>query len=94
MATHELLPLYCLVLEIHDKGLVTTSPYLANSNVNTKSLAPTKIDEDNASWIVLAYSDGTKVRAKYISLKWHHFKLAQQVVDPRTLLKHKVIPII
>jgi hypothetical protein len=37
-------------------------------------LEATTIFEDNASCIVLAHSEGTKVRTKHISLKWHRFK--------------------
>lgn len=73
MVTRELLPLRNLVQEIHQNGLVQTSPEIANSTIWTKPLSPSNAFEDSASCIVLAYSDGTKVRTKHISLKWHHF---------------------
>jgi hypothetical protein len=74
MATRELLPLQRLVMEIHKNGLVSTT--LANDffTTCTSHLEPTMIYEDNASCIILASSDGTKVRTKHILLKWHHFK--------------------
>jgi hypothetical protein len=75
MATRELLPLRHLVLEIHKNSLINTplndKPF---SKTVTSHLEATQIFEDNASCIVLAYSDGTKMRTKHISLKWHHFK--------------------
>lgn len=75
MATRELLPLRRLVLELHKNSLINTP--LADhpfSHTITSHLEATQIFEDNASCIVLAYSDGTKMRTKHISLKWHHFK--------------------
>lgn len=74
MATRELPPLRLLVQEIHQNGLVQTTSAINNSNIRTKTLSPSNIYEDNASCIVLAYNDGTKVRTKHISLKWHHFR--------------------
>lgn len=44
------------------------------SITKTSTLEASSIYEDNTSCIVLAYQDGTKVRTKHISLKWHHFK--------------------
>jgi hypothetical protein len=74
MTTRELLPLRRIVQEIHKNGLVQ-SPLDNNfSNAKTSHLETTVIYEDNASCIVLAYNDGTKVHTKHISLKWHHFK--------------------
>jgi hypothetical protein len=43
------------------------------SKTMTNTLAATQIFKDNASCIVLAYSDGHKQCTKHISLKWHHF---------------------
>jgi hypothetical protein len=74
MATRELLPLRHLVLEIHKNSLVSTPIDPEFSVTRTSHLEATTIYEDNASCIVLAYNDGTKVRTKHISLKWHHFK--------------------
>ncbi len=54
-------------------SLITTSPCIAHSKINTKTLATANIYEDNALCIISAYSNGTKVRMKHIWLKWHHF---------------------
>ena len=74
MATRELLPLCCLLQEIHKHGLVDL-PLPENYNVTrTNTFEVSQIFEDNASCIILAHSEATKVRTKHIALKWHHFK--------------------
>jgi hypothetical protein len=74
MATRELLPLRRLVIELHKHYLFTTPLDNPFSTTRTSTLETTAIYEDNASCIVLAYQEGTKVCTKHISLKWHHFK--------------------
>lgn len=74
MATRELIPLRRLVTEIHQNGLISSPLQDTYSITRTSNLATTEIYEDNASCIVLAYSEGTKARTKHISLKWHHFR--------------------
>ncbi len=74
MATRELLPLRRLVQEIHNHSFNNTPLNNTFSKTMTNTLAATQVFEDNASCIVLAYSEGTKPRTKHISLKWHHFR--------------------
>lgn len=74
MATRELLPLRHLVQDIHQNGLVRFPLDDLYSTTWTSTLEATCIYEDNASCIVLANSDSTKVHTKRISLKSHHFK--------------------
>jgi hypothetical protein len=61
MATRELLPLRRLVMELHHNSLVSTPLHSEFSTTHTFHLEATTIYEDNASCIVLAYNDGTKV---------------------------------
>ncbi len=75
MVTNELLPLCWLVIELHKNSLIKTllhdSPF---SHTHTMHLEMAQIYENNASCLILAYSDGTKACTKHISLKWHHVK--------------------
>jgi hypothetical protein len=73
-ASRELLPLCCLVTEFHKHGLFSTPLSHPFSTTHTSTLEATTIYEDNASCVVLAHSEGTKVCTKHISLKWHRFK--------------------
>jgi hypothetical protein len=74
MASRELLPLRHLVKELQKQGLLSTPLDSPFSTTKTSTLKATTIYKDNASCIVLAHSEGTKVQTKHISLKWHHFK--------------------
>jgi hypothetical protein len=74
MASRELIPLRRLVIELHNQGLFSAPLDKPFSITRTSTLEATTIFEDNASCIVLAHSEGTKVRTKHISLKWHRFK--------------------
>jgi len=74
MATRELLPLRRLVHELHNHSFLATPLDTTFSHTRTNSLKASRIFEDNASCIILAYSDGTKPRTRHLSLKWHHFK--------------------
>jgi hypothetical protein len=69
MVSRELIPLRCLVHELHKHGLFTSPPDKPFSITHTPTLDATIVNEDNASCVVLAYSEGTKVRTKHISLK-------------------------
>lgn len=74
MGTHELLPLPWLLTEIHQHTL-TKLPLPSQFNTTkTTTLSATQVFEDNESCIVLAHSEGTKMRTKHIALKWYHFK--------------------
>jgi hypothetical protein len=74
MGTHELLPLRHLLKEIHQHTLIKLPLPSQFNTTKTATLSPTQIFEDNESCIVLAHSEGTKMRKKHITLKWHHFK--------------------
>lgn len=74
MASRELLPLCRLVTELHQHGLFATPLDKPFSITRTSTLETSTVYEDNASCVVLAHSEGTKVRTKHISLKWHRFK--------------------
>jgi hypothetical protein len=74
MASRELLPLRRLIAELHKHGLFSTPLDKPFSITRTSTLETSTIYEDNASCVVLAHSEGTKVRTKHISLKWHCFK--------------------
>jgi hypothetical protein len=74
MATCDLLPLRCLLQEIHRHGLVQLPLQSHFNTTKTNTLAATMIFEDNASCIVLANSEGHKPRTKHIAIKWHHFR--------------------
>jgi hypothetical protein len=53
MATRELIPLHCLVTEIHHNSLISTPLKDTYSVTHTSNLVTTEIYEDNASCIVL-----------------------------------------
>jgi hypothetical protein len=74
MATRELLPLRRLLEEIHQYSLVKMPLSPAFNTTKTSTLETTRIYEDNASCIVVATTDSTRLRTKHIALKWHHFK--------------------
>jgi hypothetical protein len=74
MATRELLPLRRLVQELHQYSFMAQPLPDTFSHTKTNHLQTSQIFEDNASCIILAYSDGTKPRTRHLSLKWHHFK--------------------
>lgn len=74
MATRELLPLRRLVQELHHHSFIATPLDPVFSFTKTNHLQVSQVFEDNASCIILAYSDGTKPHTKHLSLKWHHFK--------------------
>jgi len=74
MASRELIPIRRLIVELHKHGLFSTPLDKPFSITHTSTLEASTIYEDNASCIVLAHSEGTKVRTKHISLKWHRFK--------------------
>jgi hypothetical protein len=74
MGTRELLPLRRLMTEIHQHTLIKLPLPSQFNTTKTTSLTATQVFEDNESCIVLAHSEGTKVRTKHIALKWHHFK--------------------
>jgi hypothetical protein len=60
--------------EIHTYGLTTLPIGHHYNTTRTPSLSVTMVYEDNAACIVLAHSEGTKMRTKHIALKWHHFR--------------------
>jgi hypothetical protein len=75
MATRELLPLRRLLEEITTSGPIKIPIPEAFSTTHTHlTFTVSKIYEDNAACIVLAYSDTSKPRTKHIAIKWHHFK--------------------
>jgi hypothetical protein len=74
MASRELIPLWRIVNEIHKLSLVSVPLDHTFAHIKTGNLTTSEIFEANASCIVLAYSDSTKTRTKYLSLKWHHFR--------------------
>jgi hypothetical protein len=63
-----------LIAELHKHSLISTPLEHPFSITHTSTLEASTIYEDNVSCIVLAHSEGTKVRTKHISLKWHRFK--------------------
>jgi hypothetical protein len=74
MATRELLPLHCLLLELNQYSYIHVPlPDMFNTTKNTH-LATSQIYEDNQACIVLANSDQSKICTKHIAIKWHHFK--------------------
>jgi len=74
MASRELLPLHHLVTELHKHGLFAAPLDKAFSTTHTSTLEASTVLEDNASCVILAHSEGTKVRTQHISLKLHRFK--------------------
>lgn len=74
MATCEFQPLHCLIIELHKNVLFTTPLDPSFSTTKTSTLEATNIHEGNACCVVLAYSKGSKVCTKHISLKWYRFK--------------------
>jgi hypothetical protein len=74
MATREHLPLRHLVQDLHQHSFLSIPLDNVFSQTKTNNLKASQIFEDNASCIILAYSDGTKPRTKHLSLKWYHFK--------------------
>ncbi len=74
MATRELLPIRRLFEELHNHSLVQTPLSSQFNTTKTSSLETTRIYEDNASCIVVATTESTKLRTKHIAFKWHHFK--------------------
>jgi len=61
MATRELLPLHRLVSKLHQHSFIATPLDPVFSHTKTNHLHTSKIYEDNAACIILAYSDGTKL---------------------------------
>ena len=74
MASRENLPIRWLIAELHKHSMISTPLDHPFSVTHTSTLEASTVFEDNASCIVLAHSEGTKVRTKHISLKWHRFK--------------------
>lgn len=74
MARRELLPICWLVVRLHKHGLFSTPLNKPFSITHTSTFEASTMYEYNASRIVLAHSEGTKVCTKHISLKWHCFK--------------------
>jgi len=74
MASRELLPIRRLIAELHKHSLISTPLDHPFSVTHTSTFEASTVYEDNASCIVLAHSEGTKVRTRHISLKWHRFK--------------------
>jgi hypothetical protein len=66
MASRELIPLCQLIVELHKHGLFSTPLGKPFSVTHTSTLEASTIYEDNASCVVLAHSEGTKVRTKHI----------------------------
>jgi hypothetical protein len=69
MASRELLPIHRLIAELHKHSMISTPLDHPFSVTHTSTLEASTVYEDNASCIVLAHSEGTKVRTKHISLK-------------------------
>jgi hypothetical protein len=59
MASRELIPLRCLVTELHKQCLFTAPLHQPFAITKTSTLEATNIYEGNASCIVLAHSEGT-----------------------------------
>jgi len=74
MASRELIPIRQLIAELHKHGMIATLLDYPFSVTHTSTLEASTLYEDNASCIVLAHCEGTKVRTKHISLKWHCLK--------------------
>jgi hypothetical protein len=74
MAMRELLPLRHLLEELHQHSLVRTPLSPAFNTTKTSTLETTCIFEDNASCIVVATMESTRLRTKHIALKWRRFK--------------------
>jgi hypothetical protein len=65
MASRELVPLWRIVNELHKHSLVNDPLDSSFSRIRTILLETSELFEDNASSIVLAYSDSTKTRTKH-----------------------------
>jgi hypothetical protein len=74
MASRELVPLRRLIAELHKHGMISTPMDHPFSVTHPSTFEASTVYKDSASCIVLAHSEGTKVRIKHISLKWHRFK--------------------
>jgi len=74
MASRELISPHQFIVELYKHGLFSAPLDEPFSTTHTSNLETSIIYEDNASCVVLAHSEGTKVRTKHISLKWHLFK--------------------
>jgi len=74
MATRELLPLQHLLEEISETGPMKIPMPETFFTTHTPHFTVSKIYEDNAACIILAYSDASKPCTKHIAIKWHHFK--------------------
>lgn len=73
MAIRELLPLRRLLEEILAHSYIHF-PKASTSIVQTPTLQPSQVYEDNSACIVLATTESTfKPRTKHIALKFHHF---------------------
>jgi hypothetical protein len=74
MAIRELLPLRRLLEEILAHSYIHF-PKASTSIVQTPTLQPSQVYEDNSACIVLATTESTfKPRTKHIALKFHHFQ--------------------
>ena len=74
MATRDLLPLRCLLQELHHHSLTKFPDDVFLNTTRTHTISATTVYEDNEACIVLANSDAAKPRTKHIAIKWHHFK--------------------
>ncbi len=74
MASHDFLPIRCLLEEINKYSLVHFPRPEHYNHTYTWSLTATQIWEDSTPCIVLAHSKGCKQWTKHISIKWHHFR--------------------
>jgi hypothetical protein len=74
-ATHELLPLCRILMDIHQSKFISTMVKLPSDSIHSTVLPPSKIFENNNACIVLATTEPQfKPRTKHISLKFHHFQ--------------------
>jgi hypothetical protein len=73
-ATRELLPLRCILTDVHTHTFIDLHSNKSPDTVKTLNLPPSKIFEDNNACIILATTETHfKPRTKHISLKFHHF---------------------
>jgi hypothetical protein len=74
MATRDLIPIRCLLQELHQHSLIHFPNDAFLNTTRTHTLSATTVYEDNEACIVLANNDAAKPRTKHIAIKWQHFK--------------------
>jgi hypothetical protein len=74
MAAYELLPIWCLLIELSQHINLHVPLSEKFNTTHTTHLAPYQIFEDDQACTALGTQNHNKIWTKHIAIKWHHFK--------------------